>query len=183
MATALDDTHAIGAVMTIKRIEARGSSIGIAEPRARRFFLTWLGFFLLGTLIYGGWARPLKGLPSRYEASGRIDKVGIALGDGWKLVGTQKGLQGREQFVLVKKISESDQKLYDDAIKHLCRVDEWCGLHFWSDPALIPTHLPMSDLQTAAEVADFTQNPDTGFAQFLWNCRIHPDPLNCFSYQ
>jgi hypothetical protein len=37
------------------------------------------------------------------EASGRIDKVGIALGDGWKLVDTQKGLQGREQFVLAKK--------------------------------------------------------------------------------
>jgi len=41
----------------------------------------------------------------------------------------------------------------------------------------------MSDQQIASEVANYTQNPDTGFVQFVWNCHVHNDPLNCFSYQ
>lgn len=181
MANSINDVQKIGSLMTIQRTETPGS-IRIAQPRTQGFFRTWFGLFLLGTLLCG-WVGPMKGIQSRQKGSGMYDEAGIALGSGWKRVGSQEGLQGREQFVLVKKTSESDRKLYDDAIEHLCKVDEWCGLHFWSDSSLIPTHLPMSDLQAAAEVANFTQNPDTGFAQFVWNCRFHYDPLNCFSYQ
>jgi len=130
-----------------------------------------------------GWAD----LPSRRRGlqatSGDLEQIANTQRKGWKLVGSQQGVQGQEQFVLVEETSESNRKLYDDVIKHLCRKDEWCGLHFWSNSALIPNHLPMSDLQATSEVANYTQNPDTGFEQFVWNCHVHNDPLNCFSYQ
>jgi len=130
-----------------------------------------------------GWAD----LPSRRRGlqatSGDLEQIANTQRKGWKLVGSQPGIQGQEQFVLVEEASESNRKIYDDAIGRLCRKDEWCGLHFWSNSSLIPNHLPMSDLQAASEVANYTQNPDTGFVQFVWNCRVHNDPLSCFSYQ
>jgi hypothetical protein len=93
MATSVNDPHAVGAVMTIKLIEA-GGSIRIAEPRGRGFFRTWLGFFLLGSLIYGGWAEPEKGYRSRYEVSGRHDKVGIAMGVAGNSSALRKAFRG-----------------------------------------------------------------------------------------
>jgi hypothetical protein len=181
MAIRVNDKLAIGAVMRINRIEGP-CSIRTAQPRAQGFFRTWFGLLLLGFVLCG-WADPMNVLRRRHKASGSSDEVGLAQRSSWKLVGSHEGLQGREQFVLVKKTSVSDEKSYDDAIKHLCPVDEWCGLDFWSDSSQIPSHLPMSDLQTAAEVANFTRDPATGFSQFVWNCRVHNDPLNCFSYQ
>lgn len=141
-----------------------------------------ISLFMVATLVCGwtDWAG--RGCRQRHAAPGQRNEVAKTNGSRWQLVVVQPGIQGREQFVLVEKASESDPKVYDDAIAHLCRSDEWCGLHFWSDSSLIPSHLPMSDLQATSEVANYTQNPDTGFTQLVWNCRVHHDPLNCFSF-
>jgi hypothetical protein len=181
MAISVNDTPAISAMMTIKRIEAP-RRLRITHPRDQSLFRTWFCLFVLG-IVLCGFAGSVEGFRSQYNASGRYHEVGTSPGCAWKLVGSQEGLEGRELFVLVNKAAESDRKLYDDAIEHLCQADEWCGLHFWSDSSLIPNLLPMSDPQTAAEVANFTRSPSSGFGQFAWNCRVHNDPLNCFSYQ
>ena len=175
-----NDLQPISAVLTIKRT-AVSDNVRPAEPRARSLFLNGLSLLIVGALLSGWVILPSR--RQRLQAASGLDQIANTQTKGWKLVGGQQGVQGREQFVLVEETSKSNPKLYDDAIAHLCRKDEWCGLHFWSNSALIPNHLPMSDLQATSEVANYTRNPDTGFEQFVWNCHVHNDPLNCFSYQ
>jgi hypothetical protein len=174
--TSVSDAQEIGAVMTVERIDVSGS-VGLSQPPGQRLFRNWFPLLLFGILLCGS-ADLMNGRRSWHEAS-----AAMSHGKGWRLAGSQDGVLGQEQFVLVRKASESDRQIYDDAIKHLCRLDKWCGLHFWSDASLIPNRLPMSNLQTSTEVANYTRNLDTGFKQFVWNCRVHQDPLSCFSYQ
>jgi hypothetical protein len=164
------------AVLIIKRNKAPDGLL-LVQPPARTRFVTALSLALAATLLCG-WANLASGRRTQQAASGDL-----AHSKGWKLVGGQRGVEGQEQFVLVEAASESNRKLYDDVIARLCRKGEWCGLQFWSDSSLIPNHLPLSDDQAASEVANYTQNPDSGFAQFVWNCRVRNDPLNCFSYR
>jgi hypothetical protein len=181
MAIEVIDSHPIGAVLKIERAEG-AECTPLAEAPERIYLRAALSLLMVAILVcaWTDWAgRDWKRPPA---APGQPNEISKTNRTRWQLVVAQPGIRGREQFVLVEKQSESDQKLYDDAIAHLCRSDEWCGLHFWSDSSLIPSHLPMSDLQAACEVANYTQNPDTGFTQFVWNCRVHDDPLNCFSY-
>jgi hypothetical protein len=179
--TSVSDAQEIGAVMTVKRIDV-SDSMRLSQPPGQSLFRNWFSLLLFGILLCGS-ADLMSGRRSRHEASDRNNELAMSHGKGWRLAGSQDVVLGQEQFVLVRKASESDRQIYDDAIKHLCRLDKWCGLHFWSDASLIPNRLPMSNLQTATEVANYTRNPDTGFAQFVWNCRVHQDPLNCFSYK
>jgi len=176
------DGQPINAVLTFGRTVASDDARPVERP-TRRLLLTGLSLLMVAAplcgwtdLTRGGWRR-------QAVAAGDLDRSTNTGGQRWKLVGGRQGVQGQEQFVLVEEASESNPKLYDDVIRHLCRKDEWCGLHFWSNSALIPNHLPMSDLQATSEVANYTRNPDTGFEQFVWNCHVHNDPLNCFSYQ
>lgn len=180
MPGAVDDAKTVCPVMTVTRIAVCDSVP--PRPRAQSLFRNWASLLLFGILLCGS-AHLMGGRSRRPIASGGNDQLAIAHRNGWRLVGSQEVVQGQEQFVLIVKASESDRETFDDAIEHLCRVDEWCGLHFWSDTSLIPNRLPMSDVQTAAQVANYTRNPDTGFAQFVWNCRVHDDPVNCFSFQ
>lgn len=166
------DAQPTSAVLTISRIEVPDSARPVASP-GRRLFLAGLRLLIVAVLMCG-WP----------DLTGeRGSQLANPQKEGWKLVGGQQGVLGQEQFVLVEGASRSNPKLYDDVIRRLCRKDEWCGLHFWSSSPLIPNRLPMSDLQAASEVANYTQYPDTGFTQFVWNCQVHNDPLNCFRYQ
>lgn len=182
MVTSVSDAQELGAVMTVKRIDVSDCKRS-PQLSGRSFFRSWFSLFLFGILMCGSATDSMKGRWSRHKAPDKNNELAMSHGKRWRLAGSQDVVLGQEQFVLVRKASESDRQIYDDAIEHLCRLDEWCGLHFWSDSSLIPNRLPMSDRQTATEVANYTRNPDTGFAQFVWNCRVHNDPLNCFSYQ
>jgi hypothetical protein len=175
------DRQPTSAVLIIQRTEVRDNLRLLRRP-TRSLFLTGLSLLMVVALL-GGWANLWHGRRIQQTASPDLDQIENVQSKGWKLVGGQQSVQGQEQFVLVEEASESNPKLYDEVIRRLCRKDEWCGLQFWSDSSLIPDHLPMSDLQAASEVANYTQNPDTGFVQFVWNCRVHNDPLNCFSYE
>src|SRR5215472_3757072 len=131
------DAQPISAVLTIKRT-AVSDSVRPAQPPGRSLFPTGVSLLMVAALLCG-WAD----LPSRRRGlqatSGDLEQIANTQRKGWKLVGSQQGVQGQEQFVLVEKASESNPKLYDDVIEHLCRKDEWCGLHFWSNSALIRT--------------------------------------------
>jgi hypothetical protein len=171
----------ISAVLAIKRTVVSDNARPAERP-TRKLLLSGLSLLMVAAPLWG-WADLTRGGWRRPAVAGDLDRIANTPGQPWKLVGGQLGVQGQEQFVLVEEASESNPKLYDDVIRHLCRRDEWCGLDFWSNSSLIPNHLPMSDQQIASEVANYTQNPDTGFVQFVWNCHVHNDPLNCFSYQ
>lgn len=166
MVTSVSDTQEIGAVMTVKRTDVSGS-MRSSPPPGQSLFRNWVSLLLLGILLCG-WADLMSGRRSRHQASDRNIDLAMSPGKGWRLAGSLDVVLGQEQFVLIRKASESDRQIYDDAIKHLCRLDEWCGLHFWSDASLIPNRLPMSNLQTAKEVANYTQNPISNV-----QCKIH----------
>jgi hypothetical protein len=97
-------------------------------------------------------------------------------GKSWERVSST----GQMQLVWIAKDAESDRRVYDDAISALCRPKDWCGLLFWSDRQKMPMKLPMSDAQASAQVAAYTYNPRTNFREFLLNCRINPNPNECF---
>jgi hypothetical protein len=92
----------------------------------------------------------------------------------------QLGGQGMMKFVLISKSKESDQATYRSAIRSLCGTSGYCYISFWSEKALVPARLPMTDAQIDGQVASYTRNPTTGFEELLWNCRLRIDPKNCF---
>lgn len=87
--------------------------------------------------------------------------------EDWKVMGSQ----GRMRFVLVPEEQQGSTTLYRQAIDTLCRRGEWCGLLFWSDPAMIPSGLPMSRAEADAQVASYIYNPHTAFEELA----IHRD--------
>jgi hypothetical protein len=174
------DGQRISAVLTIERTVV-SDNVRPAERPTRKLLLTGLSLLMVAAPLCG-WADLTRGGWRRQAVAGDIHQIANTQRKGWKLVGAGEGIYGQEQFVLVEEASESNPKLYTDVIEHLCRKNQWCGLDFWSNPALIPSQLPMSDQQIASEVANYTQNPAASFVQFVWNCHVHNDPLNCFSY-
>lgn len=85
-----------------------------------------------------------------------------------------------DQFVVVDKSKEADERVYRDAARALCIPGKHCFIHFWSDRRHVPAGYPMTDAQANAMVASYTKNPTNGFEQLLWNCRIKNDPKKCF---
>jgi type VI secretion system protein VasI len=95
--------------------------------------------------------------------------------NGWKRLGGQ-----RIQFVLVAKDRESDRAVYDAATAALCDRREICIMHFWSDSESVPKVFPVSDDVFDTQTAVYSHNPNTSHTEFLWACRINPDPDQCF---
>ena len=99
--------------------------------------------------------------------------------DKWKLVGGS----GKIQFVLIDKAQEKNTDVYRLAIGDVCMGKSWCKVLFWTNPKMIPKHLPMSDKQLKALKADWVYNGyNSGFKQLLWSCSIVNDPDQCFTY-
>lgn len=88
---------------------------------------------------------------------------------------------GQFQHVWISKDQESNRAKYDEIIAALCKPGVWCGINFWSERKVIPMRFPMSDAQVAAQVASYVYNPNTKYRQFMLNCRINPNPKECFS--
>jgi hypothetical protein len=107
-----------------------------------------------------------------------VEPAGTAVAEPeWERIGGQ----GQMQFVVIPQAKESDRSIYDAAITELCKPRQWCGIQFWSDRATVPASLPMTDAAAKAQTASYIYNPNTGLTQFLWACRIHPEPDECFS--
>lgn len=85
-----------------------------------------------------------------------------------------------DQFVVVDKSKEADERVYLEAARALCIPGKHCFIHFWSDRRHVPVGYPMTDTQANAVVASYTKNPTNGFEQLLLNCRIKNDSKNCF---
>jgi hypothetical protein len=94
----------------------------------------------------------------------------------WELVRTQR----RMKLVVVSKTRQGDIALYKEAIQGVCGNGQMCIVHFWTDRKRVPATIPMSTAELKAKTASYTRNPNTGFEQFLWNCRIKNDPNQCF---
>jgi hypothetical protein len=92
----------------------------------------------------------------------------------------QLGGQGMMKFVLVSKSKESEEATYREAIRSLCGASGYCYISFWSERALVPKRLPMTDAQVDAQTASYTRNPATGYEELLWSCRLRSDPKKCF---
>lgn len=100
----------------------------------------------------------------------------LALAADWDLIRTQ----GMTHMAAVSKTKEASEATYRDAIRALCKPGQHCYVMIWSDRKQVPAKLPMTDAQSAAQVASYTKNPVTGFEELLWNCRLRNDPKMCF---
>lgn len=99
---------------------------------------------------------------------------------GWK----HAGMFGRSDMVLIHRDKEADKPTYLEAIRSVCGTKDWCKILFWSDPALVPKNIPMTDAQIKGQTASWVRNNlnEQGFSQMLWACRIDGDPNRCFSH-
>ena len=95
----------------------------------------------------------------------------------WRLVHSQ----GVMHFVHINESHWKDQDQYRLAIAEICAGKNICQVMFWKDPSIVPTAMPMSDVQVAAKVAHWQYNGNTGHRQLLWSCEIVDDPSECFS--
>jgi hypothetical protein len=94
----------------------------------------------------------------------------------WELV----TMAGKFQHVWISKEQEGNRSLYEKIIAQLCPTKGWCGISFWTDRTVIPMRLPMSEAQSAAQVASFIYNPASNYRRLLFSCRINPNPKDCF---
>jgi hypothetical protein len=87
--------------------------------------------------------------------------------------------QGMMQLVLVAKARERDRPGYQEAIASLCRPGQRCYLLFWSDRAMVPVKLPMTDRELKAQIGAYTRNPSTGLDELVLSCRFGRAGGNC----
>lgn len=78
---------------------------------------------------------------------------------------------GARQFVLVTPAMADDAQALAGAAETLCPGGKPCVVVFWSDPARVPTAMPMSSAQRRAIVAEYVRNPATGSAELVRRCR------------
>jgi hypothetical protein len=117
-------------------------------------------------------------LPQLAAINERADKLEQQrAADAWHLVRTQ----GMMKLVAVADHRKADRAAYQEAINGLCSPGQFCSIMFWTNRSVVPDSLPMTDAEAAAQTASYTKNPNTGFEQFLWSCRIKNDPSQCFS--
>lgn len=79
--------------------------------------------------------------------------------------------QGFMQLVAVTKAKEGNREVYEDAVRALCTPRQRCYVLFWSDRAMVPRRLPMTDAEVAAQTGSYTRNPSTGHDELWLLCR------------
>lgn len=98
--------------------------------------------------------------------------------EGWRLTGST----GIMNFVVLTAPAEKDADVFHFAVASICGTKTKCQVLFWPPGAKAPTDLPMSDKQTATQIAHWQFNAATGLRRFLWSCTVFPDtpPDECF---
>lgn len=94
----------------------------------------------------------------------------------WQLIHSQ----GIMHFVHIDTTHPTDMDQYREAIAGVCGIKDICQVLFWTDIALTPKMLPMSDEQLDAKVAHWQRNSHTGLRRMLWPCAVIDDPAQCF---
>lgn len=96
-------------------------------------------------------------------------------GAGWMVLGSQ----GSTVFVYVDPAAERNQDVYRDASVEICGMLS-CKALFWSDKAMVPTALPMTDAQVDSQIAQWTYNANNGHRSLSWSCKSGIEAADCF---
>jgi hypothetical protein len=68
-----------------------------------------------------------------------------------------------------------DLEEFQAAGERICGKQRPCAVSFWTDPAMVPTQLPLSALQERALVATYRVDPMRGAGTWRWDCNRFSD--------
>ncbi len=81
-------------------------------------------------------------------------------------------------LVIVGIDAESAEELQHIAAAE-CAGADFCSIGFWTDDAMAPRTLRMSDQAVQARIAHYVHSRATGLNTLKWNCDLFPSVDNC----
>lgn len=145
------------------------------SPRRSNAWLAVLGIAVLLFSVWGLWPDARSPSDGVFTTPGSATR---AVGETqpppapprWRLVGSQ----GDMRFVVVEDDGGSKAP-YHQAVTSLCAGKTHCFVNFWTDDALAPRRIPMTDAEVEAQVAGYRMNTNTRLSRWGWRCSVFPD--------